>query len=441
MNANGTFSYAHDGSEFLTDSFAYEVRDAAGHTAQAVVTINVTPVNDNSPVANPDAITVAEGGTATALAGGATSVLANDTDADLPNDTRTVDTVPVTAPAYGTLVLNANGTFRYVHDGSGNFVDGFAYLVRDAAGHSAQGTVVITVTPVNDPPVARDDLVSVAEDTPRTIPASVLLSNDSPGPAEESGQVLRIVRLGTPAHGTVSYDGTSVIYTPDANYHGGDSFSYTIDDGNPGLTAEANVVLTIASVNDVPVPADDSYEVDEDGSLTVPAPGVTANDDDVDDDPLSASVVRLPSLGTLSLDATGAFTYVPRRDANGTDTFTYRLNDGTANSNVATVTITVKAVNDPPVAADDVYGTTGFAPLVIAAPGVRRNDTDMEHDPLAAAVVQLPSKGVLAFPGDGSFTYTAGAGASGEDRFTYRLNDGRDTSNEATVTINIGATE
>jgi uncharacterized repeat protein (TIGR01451 family) len=147
-NGNGTFTYTHDGSENFSDSFAYTVSDAVGHTATATVEITVTPVNDNAPAANGDSLTVAEGG-----AGVTVDVRDNDTDADLPYDALMV--TGYTPPAHGTVVANGDGTFTYMHDGSENFSDSFSYTVSDAAmpAHTAIATVLITITPMNDAPV------------------------------------------------------------------------------------------------------------------------------------------------------------------------------------------------------------------------------------------------------------------------------------------------
>ena len=151
--ANGTFTYVHDGSENFTDSFTYQVRDALGNTDTAVVNIAITPDNDNTPVADGESFTVLEGGTATeADLDAGVNLLDGDTDLDLPNDTLTVDTTPVVNVSHGTLTLNANGTFTYVHDGSENFTDSFTYQVVDADGKTNNAVVNIAITPVNLPP-------------------------------------------------------------------------------------------------------------------------------------------------------------------------------------------------------------------------------------------------------------------------------------------------
>jgi PKD repeat protein/fibronectin type 3 domain-containing protein len=129
--------------------FAFTVRVTDDGTpplyGEQAITITVTEVNDNPPVANPDAIALDRGETATILVGGASSLLENDTDADLPNDVLTVNTTPVSGPAHGTLVLNQNGTFQYTHGGSENLSDSFVYEISDAADATATATVTITV--------------------------------------------------------------------------------------------------------------------------------------------------------------------------------------------------------------------------------------------------------------------------------------------------------
>src|SRR6185369_16455161 len=114
----------------------------------------------------------------------------------------------------------------------------------------------------------------------------------------------------------------------------------------------------------------------------------------------------------------------PSADYNGPDSFTYRANDGEADSNVATAAITVKPVNDAPVAGDDSYSTDEDTALTIAAAGVLGNDSDGEGSALHAVLVSGPAHGALTLNADGSFTYTPSADYNGPDSFTYRANDG-----------------
>src|SRR5947208_5477584 len=108
----------------------------------------------------------------------------------------------------------------------------------------------------------------------------------------------------------------------------------------------ATVYVTITAVNDAPVAANDSYSTNEDTALTIAAPGLLANDSDVDaGTTLTAALVAAPAHGTATVNANGSFTYTPAANYNGSDSFTYRASDGALTSNVATATITVVAVN------------------------------------------------------------------------------------------------
>src|SRR5262249_48979913 len=131
--------------------------------------------------------------------------------------------------------------------------------------------------------------------------------------------------------------------------NGPDSFTYKANDGALDSNV-ATVSLTVNPVNDAPTANSNSYTVAEDNVLTVAAPGVLANDTDIDGDHLTASLVSGPAHGVLSFNAAGSFPYTPSANYNGSDSFTYKANDGSLDSNVTTVTLTVTPVNDPPVA-------------------------------------------------------------------------------------------
>src|SRR5439155_897638 len=175
-----------------------------------------------------------------------------------------------------------------------------------------------------------------------------------------------------------------------------------------------------------------------DTQLTVSAPGVLANDSDVDGDALSAVLVSNPTHGTLTLNGDGSFTYMPALNFNGIDSFTYKASDGQAQSGVATVTITVTPVNDAPVAAnDDSYTTPEDTLLTVSAPGVLANASDVAGDPRTAVLVSSPAHGTLNLNSDGSFSYVPAANYNGPDSFTYKANGGQAESGIATVSITI----
>src|SRR5439155_1130071 len=143
----------------------------------------------------------------------------------------------------------------------------------------------------------------------------------------------------------------------------------------------------VTPVNDAPLATADGYATSEDTPLTVAAAGVLANDSDIDGDALSAALVSGPTNGTLTLNANGSFTYTPNANFNGTDSFTYKANDGAADSNIATVTLTITAVNDAPVASGDAYAVNEDGVLNVAATGVLINDTDIDGDTLSAVLM------------------------------------------------------
>ena len=292
-------------------------------------------------------------------------------------------------------------------------------------------TVAVRLNITNQAPTAAADAYSTAEDTALTVAAPGVLGNDS----DPDGNQLRAVLGSGPSHGTLTLNADgSFTYTPAANFNGSDLFTYRASDGT--LTSNlATVAITISAVNDTPTAADDAYSTGEDTTLTVDAPGVLANDNDPDGDSLHTVVGSAPSHGTLTLDPDGSFAYTPAADYNGTDAFTYRANDGTLESNQATVTITITATNDGPTAADDAYTTAEDTALTVAAPGVLANDTDPDGDTLSALAGSEPSHGTLSRNANGSFTYTPAPNYNGSDSFTYRANDGKLESSPATVTI------
>jgi len=338
-------------------------------------------------------------------------------------------------PSHGTLTRNANGSFTYTPAASYNGSDSFTYQASDGTLVSNLATVTITVTAVNDAPAAVADAYSTDEDTGLTVAAPGVLANDS----DPDGDTLTAVAGSGPSHGTLTRNANgSFTYTPAANYSGSDSFTYRASDGT--LTSGlATVTITVGAVNDAPTATADAYATDEDTALMVAAPGVLGNDSDPDGTTLTAVLASGPAHGTLTLNTDGSFTYTPAVNYNGGDSFTYRASDGSLESTVATVTLTVTAVNDAPVATDDAYSTAEDTALTVAAPGALGNDSDPDHNPLSAVLVSGPSHGTLTLNPDGSFTYTPTTNHTGSDSFTYQASDGTLASELATVTLTVTA--
>ena len=280
-------------------------------------------------------------------------------------------------------------------------------------------------------PQAVDDTYTVAEDTTLNIAAPGVLSNDT----DVDGNSLTVIKVSDPANGTLTLNTNgSFTYIPAANWNGADSFTYVANDGTEDSNI-ATVSITVAPVNDPPVAADDSYATAEDTPLTIIVPGVLGNDTDADGDPLTAVNVSDPAHGSLTLNSDGSFTYIPAANWNGPDSFTYRANDGLANSNTATVSLTINSVNDAPVAVDDTAQTIEGVAVTVS---VLANDSDVDADTLSVSAVSTPGHGTAVIS-DGATTviYTPGSGYSGPDSFTYTVTDGQGGTATATVSVTV----
>ncbi len=247
-------------------------------------------------------------------------------------------------PQHGKLSFNGDGSFAYKPDENFAGRDSFTYRARDNRGGAATATVTIDVRAVNDAPVARNDAYQVAKNETLRVPAPGVLGNDTD---VENDRLLASTTT-LPKQGRLSFNGNgSFVYTPNRNVAGTDSFTYRAKD-NRGGTGKATVTIRVAPPNRAPVADDDSYEVDEDQWLDVAAPGVLDGDTDAEGDQLSAVKASDPAQGQLTLNPDGSFSYKPNANFNGSDSFTYKANDGKTDGNEATVSITVNSVNDAP---------------------------------------------------------------------------------------------
>ena len=185
---------------------------------------------------------------------------------------------------------------------------------------------------------AQADAYNVDEDQTLDVSVPGVLGNDT----HSQGHALTAALADGPSHGllTLQPDG-SFTYKPEANFHGFDSFTYLASDGDIDSNVAA-VTISVSPVNDAPVAVDDTYTTDVNVALMPLAPGLLENDEDVDGDSLTASIVTEPAhYLAFQLNSDGSFAYFPETGYQGLDTFTYKVNDGQTDSNVATVTITV----------------------------------------------------------------------------------------------------
>ncbi len=195
-----------------------------------------------------------------------------------------------------------------------------------------------------------------------------------------------------------------------------------------------------ASANSAPVAANDAFTMGSNGTLNVAAPGVLKNDTDADGNTLQVTELGAVSPGAaLSLNGNGAFSFTPPAGFVGNAFFQYKVTDGVAVSNFATVNITVTAggaVNTSPIAQPDSFNGIKGRRLKVTAPGVLANDADAEADVLRASLVTKPAQGTLVLRQDGGFVFTPPSTSfAGTVTFTYRAFDG--AANSATVTVTL----
>jgi DNA/RNA endonuclease G (NUC1) len=314
-------------------------------------------------------------------------------------------TYTVGSPAHGTLSGTAP-TMTYTPAPDFNGTDSFTFKVNDGTRDSITATVAIAVSEVNDAPTAADDSKTTAEDTPLSFGTGDLTANDSPGPANESAQTLNVTSVGTASHGTATLTGALITYTPNADYNGGDSFSYTVCDNgktagaNDSKCATATVNITVTAVNDPAV------VTGVPSTATTPelAPySFNAHATDVDGDTVTFSLIGAPAGASIN-PSSGAFAWTPT-EAQGPATYNFavRANDGTANVDT-NIAITVTEVNVAPVLAA-IGSKTAFlgGTLTFTASAT---DADIPAQTLSYSITATAPAGAAINAATGAFSFT-----------------------------------
>jgi VCBS repeat-containing protein len=282
------------------------------------------PVNDTYSVVHDKVLNVAVSG-----------VLSNDTDANSDSLTATI----VTGPTKGTIALNATGNFIYTPNAGFVGTDSFTYNVSDGT-DTAPVPATVTINVTNNAPIAQTDTYSGRHNQAINVTAPGVLSNDTDGDSDPLSARL----LTNPTNGTIVFNSTgNFTYTPNSGFTGTDNFTYIVSDGF--VTAPGTVNLNIT--NNAPIAQPDNYTTPNNTPLTVVGPGVLSNDTDTENDPLTAILVTNPTQGAIVFNADGSFSYTPNTGFAGTDSFTYKANDGIVDSAIATASIIVKPAPTP----------------------------------------------------------------------------------------------
>jgi gliding motility-associated-like protein len=387
------------------DSFTYKANDGTVDSNIATVSITVSPVND-APIANHQSVSVQEDN--------AEAIALSGSDVEGSVLTFTV----LTQPTHGTL---AGSGVNYIYTPHANYygADSFTFKVNDGTIDSNPATVSITVNSVNDTPIANNQSVTVQEDNTKSI---VLTGSDTEG----NGLTFTIVS--PPTHGVLTGSGANYSYTPNANYHGADSFTFTANDGLVDSNI-ATVSITVTPVNDVPVADDQAVVYLVNGSTSI-----TLTGSDADGDALTYILITQPAHGTLT-GSGNTYTYAPGANYNGLDSYTFKVNDGNVDSNIATVSLTASFTNHPPVANDQTVSVNvdeDVSKVIVVVA------TDLDGDPLTYVIVTPPAHGTITGTGP-NYTYTPNLNYNGTDGFTFKANDGTTDSNVATVNIIVNA--
>ena len=483
LNADGSYTYVLNNSlpaiqtlgvgETLTDTITYTVSDGHGGTASNTLTVTISGTNDAPTVA-----------AATASVAEDTQISASGT-LPQPQDTDIRDTVAFTPLSnadgtYGTLTLNADGSYAYTLNNASPAVQGlgagetatdvFTYTVTDGHGGTASNTLTVTIHGTNDAPTVAAAVASVTEDT------QILASGTLPVPHDTDTHdtvafTPKLNETGTYGSLTLNADGT-YIYTLNnaspavqglgAGETATDVFTYTVTDGHGG-TGSNTLTVTIRGTNDVPTVAAATASATEDAQITASGTLPLPQDTDIHDTlTFTTKVAEAGLYGTLTLNADGSYTYTlnnasPLVQGLGagesvTDAFIYTASDGHGGTASNTLTVTISGTNDAPtVAAATASVVEDLAPTVS---GTLPHPTDTDIHDAVAFIPQSNAAGAygsLTLNANGTYTYilnnglpavqALNTGGSLTDTFTYTVNDGHGGTASNTLTVTIHGTD
>ncbi|MCZ2489847.1 tandem-95 repeat protein [Aquirufa antheringensis] len=491
MRADGTFTFTPNANYFgPVPAIDYTAVDANGGTDIGTLKLSITAVND-APVATDDIQTTPQN---TAVSGNVLTDGTDDLDADGNPLTVTQYKIgsvtynvgePATIPGVGTVTMNANGSYTFTPTlGYTGTLPLIEYTISDGNGGADTGTVAISVTDVNDPPLATDDIKTIVQGTVAT---GNLLTNDAD---VDPGTTLTITQFSftinsttytfTAGSGVVTMTGVGTIeigtngvytFTPSGTFTGTvPEIIYTLSDGTATDTGLLDLFVSPANQN--PVASNDAKTTNED----TPVSGNVLTDLTADSDPEGQSLIVteysftvvsggatsttytypagttnvIPNVGTIVVNSNGTYTFTPFLNYNGAvPVISYKISDGNGGTASANLAITVTAVNDTPMAVNDDNITTPEDTVLTG--NVLSNDTDPDGNPItvsqfvvngvtytAGTTASLAGVGSLTINTDGTFTFTPTANYSGTlPTITYTAVDASGGADNATLNIKV----
>ncbi|ETS20801.1 tandem-95 repeat protein [Vibrio parahaemolyticus] len=388
------------------ETITFTAKDPSGESVSQTVNFTVAPVVDIEA----DSADVVED-TPTII-----NVLGNDT---FESTDKVVSLDADNGPKNGTVIVNNDGTVTYTPDDNYVGEDTFTYIVT-SGGMSESTTVEVNVTPVNDAPVAKDDIATTQEDTAVTID---VLPNDT----DVDGDKLSIQSATVPeAQGKVEIVDGKLVFTPAENFNGDAEITYTVTDGS--LTDQATVKVTVNAVNDTPEVESNIADQTLAEDFTPYSIDLNNAFSDVDGE-LTFSVSGNSNIQVAIVN--GIATFTPTADWSGSEALTFTATDPSGESVSQTVNFTVASVAD--IVADKAT-VVEDTPTIIKVLG---NDTFEGTDKVVSLDTNNgPANGTVSVNPDGSVTYTPNDNYHGTDSFTYIVTSGG-VSESAIVEVNV----
>ena len=418
-NSSATTTYTPNIDFNGTDSFLYKISDGKLDSNIATVIINITksqPIN-SSPAARHDATLTNEDVPVLI------QVLANDTDPD--GDKLSLDSIKV-QPMNGSSVINSNGTTTYSPNANFFGADKFNYTISDGKGGNATAQVSVTVNPVNDLPIAVNDVATTLQNKAVVIN---VIANDTD--VEKDPLFVSAITI-QPAHGTSTINNKSTItYSPQTGYSGTDSFAYQVSDGNGG-NSTATVFVNVTPVNESPVV---TILQPTNGSKFAFGSSVAFSGQAIDpgDGNISSILTWQSSIdGSLG---TGSNIVAPSL-SEGVHTITASAVDSGQLSNSSSIKIFVNKVNHPPVAAPDHFKTNEDTSVNM---NVIANDSDADNDLISITGIKSnPANGkAIVNSNNNTITYSPDPNFNGQDSLKYTITDSHEGNSTTQVTVDV----
>ncbi|HHF3122867.1 TPA: cadherin-like domain-containing protein, partial [Vibrio diabolicus] len=423
QNDDGSFTITPD-ADFNGDiDISFDISDGT-NTVQATADLTVNPIND-LPVPQDQQFSVEEDGTL------------QFTDADLLAGATDIegDDLSVTGIRYegtdGVLTDNGDGTYSFAPNENFNGDVNFSFDVSDGT-DTVSANIDVSVTPVDDAPVSGNLAYSVDEDGSIRLSQEQLLSQAS----DVEGDALTASNLSVDGNATVTQnnDGSFTI-TPDADFNGDIDISFDISDGTN--TVQATADLTVNPINDLPVPQDQQFSVEEDGTLQFTDADLLAGATDIEGDDLSVTGISYEGTdGVLTDNGDGTYSFAPNENFNGDVNFSFDVSDGTDTVS-ANVDVSVTPVNDPPVAGSTSYTVHEDNSITISDAQLLANSSDLEGDVSIDSVSYSGSDGVLQINGDGTYTFSPNENFSGEVTLDVVVADEEGATDATTAGITV----